>query len=54
LTSLNGISHGEGFATSGDAQKRLLLMTIPQPPHQLFHCLGLVAGKSKVGDDFKE
>jgi hypothetical protein len=49
----DSVSHGEGLAATGNPQQRLPLEAIVQPRHQPIHRLGLVTGKTKIGDYFK-
>jgi len=53
LDSFRHVGHGESFAAAGDAEQCLLLVAFVQAFDQLVHCLRLVAGELKVGDDFE-
>ena len=46
---LNDIGHCKGFARAGNAQKHLGVQAVLNALHQLFNCLGLIAGRLERG-----
>jgi len=49
----NNVGDGEGFAAAGDPEQSLLGLAFFETGHQLVYCLGLVAGRFKVGFESK-
>ena len=45
---LDHLSHGEGFARAGDAQKHLVAVAVGYTPHELGNRFGLVAARFVV------